>query len=502
MPDVYVEISRRAVRAPVPQLIHWAENNPVVAAYGTAHELEFSGQVPTLEWDVFLDPHLVQRVEVVLQARDTFIKELMKTSKRIHSLMSRESVQSRYTDKIKAVGVILESGATTRSNERRILEFYNTEIDKRVEVLLENMLIAHGNISQLTLEQTGMMKQFNFSRVKHTRRTLGGGIFAKQWIQTYVEALKMSTKSDSFVPTESSDESTSSASAHDSSSSVEPSPSDDNEDAPLIDQSESRLKREVASFHDLTLATIPPSSISDAMEELKQVIECDAPLGLILDIKSRHVPKRVWALILDALRKAGARVEGIATFFVEDIRDISKFCSVPVNEIIFHHSAGDVQHACHEGVVKRGDCVFFNAGSLFWNHLSGVKDFSHMLCACLSFDVEQVKKQYKLQPYARIHNRNRECSNEEKEECTEDDIQFIDAVSSTIQQYKDHFDLSLGLYVQEFCVDDEILEIIIEYVNRNKHIYNLGFSWGGVNGMTVQGIQPGRFTNTDGKFHD
>ena len=48
MPDVYVEISRRVVHTPVPQLIHWAENNPVVAAFGAAHELEFSGQIPNI----------------------------------------------------------------------------------------------------------------------------------------------------------------------------------------------------------------------------------------------------------------------------------------------------------------------------------------------------------------------------------------------------------------------------------------------------------------------
>ncbi len=70
MPDVYVEIARRASYAPAPKLIHWAENNPVVAAYGTAHEVEFSGKVPTLEWDVFLDPYLVRRVEIVLSEKE------------------------------------------------------------------------------------------------------------------------------------------------------------------------------------------------------------------------------------------------------------------------------------------------------------------------------------------------------------------------------------------------------------------------------------------------
>jgi hypothetical protein len=514
MPEVYVEISRRVVRTPVPQLIHWAENNPVVAAYGTAHDLEFSGKLPTLEWDVFLDPHLVQRVEVVLQARDTFLKQLAKTSKRIKALLNREPMECRYSDKMKRVGIILESSVNTRSNEQRILEFYNAEIQKRVEILLENMLIAHGNVSQLFMEQTGLMKNYNFSRVKHTRRTLGGGIFAKHWIPTFVQALRMSTKSEELCQMdESSDESTSSGEdAEDSASSLERSASEDREDYPLMDSSKHQLETK-SSFHDLTLAAISPSTIAESISELKRVTVCDAPLGLILDIKSRHVPKRVWALLLDALRKAGARVEGIATFYVEDIRDISKYCSVPVKELIFQHSAGDLQHGIHSGVIERGDSIFFNAGSLFWNNpIRGAKYYSKLIGTCIKpFDVEEVKKEYKFQPYARVRqdekSKTSKYSNKENDDDLSDDerIRFIDdgtenGHGSTIQQYKEHFSLSIGLYVQEFCVDDQIMELLIKYVNKNQHIYNLGLSWGGVNGLTVKGIQPGRLTNTDGKY--
>jgi len=50
MPDVYVEISQRVIHAPIPKLIHWAENNPVMAAYGTAHDLEYCETVPTVSF--------------------------------------------------------------------------------------------------------------------------------------------------------------------------------------------------------------------------------------------------------------------------------------------------------------------------------------------------------------------------------------------------------------------------------------------------------------------
>lgn len=470
MPDVYVEISRRVVNTPAPKLIHWAENNPVVAAYGTAHEIEFSGRVPTLEWDVFLDPHLVQRVQVVLEAKDSWLNELTESSEQIHRILNH-GINDSCSEKMKAICASLRSDSTEESaSHRKILDFYNSEVEKRAEVLLGNMMIAHGSMSQLALEQTGIMKHFNFSRVKHTRRTLGGGVFAKHWIPTFVQALKMSTKS---------------SSQRNGGDKLPSSEHDNKEKIPL-------LKSEVSTFQELGLSSIAPTTIAESIHELKQITECDAPLGLMLDVKSRNVPKRVWALVLDALRKAGARVEGIGSFYVEDIRDISLYTSVPVNEIIFFHSAGDLQHACHDGIIKKGDCVFFNAGSLFWNHpVHDFKDVLNTLYTCLSsFNVEDVKKNYKLQPYTNVPR---------SEESQGDITLPLQSDSSTIQQYKERFDLSIGMYIQEFIVDDRILEILIEHVNDNKHVYDLGLSWGGINGLTVRGIQPGRLTSTDGK---
>ena len=74
-------------------------------------------------------------------------------------------------------------------------------------------------------------------------------------------------------------------------------------------------------------------------------------------------------------------------------------------------------------------------------------------------------------------------------------------VCSTIQQYKEYYHLSIGLYVQEFAIDEVAISLIVKYVNRNLHVYDLGLSWGGINGLTVKGIQPGRFTATDGLWN-
>jgi hypothetical protein len=74
-------------------------------------------------------------------------------------------------------------------------------------------------------------------------------------------------------------------------------------------------------------------------------------------------------------------------------------------------------------------------------------------------------------------------------------------ICSTIQEYKEHYNLSIGLYVQEFAIDETAISLIVKYVNSNSHVYDLGLSWGGINGLTVKGIQPGRFTATDGLWN-
>jgi hypothetical protein len=69
---------------------------------------------------------------------------------------------------------------------------------------------------------------------------------------------------------------------------------------------------------------------------------------------------------------------------------------------------------------------------------------------------------------------------------------------STLEDYKRRYNLSIGLYVQEFAIDEAAANILVQLVNDNPQIYDLGLSWGGVNGITLKGIRPGRFTDTSG----
>ena len=188
---------------------------------------------------------------------------------------------------------------------------------------------------------------------------------------------------------------------------------------------------------------------------------------------------------------------GHRLIFVEEVQDISQYCSCPINEIVFAHSAGDVQEGCHSGKIRRGDRIFFNAGSLLWNcqEVYDLEVMENILGHRFHpfFDEQGIKEGYRLKPYAKTIQSSlaspkysRQNYDSESETCDEStldygdsnasdlfarplisnttkksllgtDLFFEDALDgdcSTIQQYKDHYQLSIGLYVQEYAIDE------------------------------------------------
>ncbi|EJK56233.1 hypothetical protein THAOC_23922 [Thalassiosira oceanica] len=201
-----------------------------------------------------------------------------------------------------------------------------------------------------------------------------------------------------------------------------------------------------------------------------------------------------------------------------------------------------MQQLCHKGAIKRGDKVFFNAGSLLWDYpdLSDSSVVGDILWHRLHpyFDQQEIKEGYRFKPYARIQSRGgssflRSQYESETETCDDSTLGDDESVTSeslftkllvsdrkrrslceidfafeelppgvtcsTIQEYKEHHQLSLGLYVQEFAIDEVAISLLVRYVNTlGREVFDLGLSWGGINGLTVKGIQPGRFTATEG----
>jgi len=468
MPDVYCEVSKRIFVA-TPRLIHWAENNPVVAAYGLSNEKKTRGRIVTLEWDVFLDPHLVECVENALNELDS---------------MGPESSKDK---------VFVIEGRLKLLSMR----------------LLEKMLIAHGSTSQLMMEQLGFAKKYNFSRVKRTRRTLGGGIFVEQWLSIFAEALKLGSDADVHgieLPANKSEPIHHEAQKNirdmtdypfnangPDSSKIRGSgdPVKDSQCVASVGASKPRkAKKSNTGFCSY--------SILEAVRVITEILH-GSP-GVVLDLKSRNVSKRVWARLINTLRDCGVRVEGAGSFYMEDIRGLSDITFDPVPEMNFFHSAGDLQYACNKGLIQKNDTVYFNAGSLLLQKTIVRSMFSSASQFGLNISTNL---QYALHPCAFF----KKCKDKPNAKQWHKFLHqhgcswSIDKSCSTIEDYQEVYQLNIGVYSQEFAIDEVAADLLCRFVNEHSDVFNLGFSWGGVNGVTVKGIQPGLFTSTDGLWN-
>mmetsp|Transcript_30422 Transcript_30422/g.37159 ORF Transcript_30422/g.37159 Transcript_30422/m.37159 type:complete len:361 (-) Transcript_30422:209-1291(-) len=220
--------------------------------------------------------------------------------------------------------------------------------------------------------------------------------------------------------------------------------------------------------------------INDSMVKSIKIIEnlLGEPLRVVLDLKSRRVPPRVWARLIENLRARGLIVEGLGSFDVAELRSISECCATPITQILFFHSAGDLQRACHAKEVKYGDTVYFNAGSLLWQKPNFVEIVGRG-CTTGGSDKLDQNELFIIQPYA--HPRQPAGRQVHK--------------LSSLQDYQRHYNLKIGLYVQEFSICEKALEVITKFINKHENIYNLGLAWGGLNGITITGMQGDGFWN-------
>ena len=65
-----------------------------------------------------------------------------------------------------------------------------------------------------------------------------------------------------------------------------------------------------------------------------------------------RVPPRVWSRFINWLRTRGLIIEGIGSFDMDELRVIGKGCSYPLTPLLFFHSVGDLQSACHANEVS------------------------------------------------------------------------------------------------------------------------------------------------------
>ena len=537
---------------------------------------------PALEWDLFLDPTLVKRVDCALGTVDELELNLRKA--RMKRQSRRRVVAAADQD-------------DNEDDDFDLLQSHTAaqiEVDRLISQLLRRTIIAHGSLSHLVLETLGVMPNYNFGNViKSSRDIIAVGVNGGQsrssvgpstpsrnirrplspmsntclsasWdvdekerrdFEALLYPVPIIGNGTSTVDNPGKNVSHSSSSGRSKGMLLENWLHIFSQTLSLLSVEKMILRRygsnchtdtlnetrddnnlHTSTFHNdddseyltnddmLSPTTLSTSSVfgscglslcfgSDNLErgtnkstfprnphaspKMAQDIErisalLGEPLRLVLDLKSRRVPPRVWSALIDSLRTRGLIIDGIGSFDMDESRLIGKGCSCPLNSILFFHSVGDLQRACHANEVKRGDIAYFNGGSLMWKRSSiieaaGCCGGSNANINSTNVAIEDHKSPkdagaaYSFQPYAYPRSA---LSDWERVMC-----------KSTLEDYRRHFNLKIGVYVQEFSISPEALDALSIFVNKHGDIYDQGLAFGGVNGAAVKDVNGDGYWN-------
>lgn len=163
--------------------------------------------------------------------------------------------------------------------------------------------------------------------------------------------------------------------------------------------------------------------------------------SVVLEVKSQRCTLPLLVAVTAELNRRRIHVAAIGSFLIEEIRGISQVTQVVggqtlpgPREIVFLHFAGDLQLACDRGLLRPGTSAMFNGASL----LTG-----------------------KRTPLGYVYA-------------------VDEPVVAELEEYRQRFALTLGLYVQENDCDIAAATLLSELVGRYPETFELGFAWGGV----------------------
>ena len=444
----------------IAQIMKWAENNPVVAAYGILSNSYVNIPVPEPELSVISTPIASNKVH----STQDFTKGPLPTTP-----ATKQDIPplewNVFLDPLIVSQLDTAIDKARKAHDNEMIFDGDNEVNQHLSRLVKRMILAHGSTSQLLSEALGAHRSYTFASIvqevesahssdEKMLKSGATGIFLTKWLATFAGALRLGGQLKARPTGNATTE------------------ADDDVASLIADSSDEMLQNLqpvcglflCLGLHDQnsTRTDASKSSFGDSAKYIAKLL--GGPLRIVLNLRSRRVPAQVWARLVDYMRHNDVLVESVASFDVDEIRSIGTLVAAPVKQFRFFHSAGDLQKACHAGEIREGDSVFFNAASLIETDQDPMNAF---VCGLDRYNDEIVFSEYAYpKTMVPTHRRKHKAS---------------------IEDYKKRYRLNIGCFFQEFSVSPHTIDCLVDFFNRHSSLYNLGLAYGGINGKVVSG---------------
>lgn len=275
------------------------------------------------------------------------------------------------------------------------------------KLLVDSMIIAHGNTKQTVIENKIGYPQYD--AVKKTGKSELGGARSTAWMDLFGRAMRLATADDPDK---------------------------------LMEEMRGEARHTGKNDQSLYQTFEKKTPFNEVVKLYKKTFGKES-FSVLLDIKSQSPPHVLRKLIRE-LNRRGVHVYGVGTFRFSELNELAqieqKVGGMPMGApkaIKFFHGIGNLQTACTDGEVFKGDNVMFNAGSILdsvdWNANKPDAD-----------DAE------------------------------------IESIIQKLGEFKNTYGFQLGLYIQEGAADKRAAQKITAFSNKHPDIFDMGFGWGGI----------------------
>ena len=267
-------------------------------------------------------------------------------------------------------------------------------------IIVDSMLIAHATSTDTAQEHLGICQ---YADVRRTRKSSMGGVLMPAWLDLFARSLALIEARDL--------------------------------EAAIGEMSAEDRRVGVEACEEMTF--VEPWPVSEAVAHSERLTG-RPHLSVVLEIKSLRSTPALLVAIMEELNRRGIHVSAVGSFLRHEIAGLSEHPQTVGDdrlpgprEILFFHTAGDLQAACNAGTVPAGQHALFNGAALLeMDHDGGYR--------------------------------------------------ANDAMLDELERFRQRHDLHLGFYVQESNCDAPAAAVLSELTEHRADTFELGFAWGGL----------------------